>query len=121
MVASKRGLKASASVVVASLVGACAIHFALTACSNSARGGSTDGTPDAFAQASPACSSWQIAVYYAPDILSASGPGNWPSGLSSAVTLPSGWEPIQATPFGGTTSATTNTVGALAVLRKCAQ
>jgi hypothetical protein len=59
-------------------------------------------------------------VFYQPDVLSR-GAGDWPQGLSSPVSLPAGWEPIEAAPFGGSTSNTASTAGALAIVRKCAQ
>ncbi|HEY6463460.1 MAG TPA: hypothetical protein VIY73_25005 [Polyangiaceae bacterium] len=112
-------------IVLGSTVGACVIYFASVACSG---GGSAGGmgsgsggpVPDANAQTAPSCTSWQLAMYYQPDVLTR-GPGDWPQGLSSPVTLPAGWEPIEAAPFGGTTGSTASTTGALAVVRKCAQ
>lgn len=115
-------LSGKTAIVVFSLLGACAIHFVLTAC------GSIDGTlsppkgtRDAAAQpapgGSPPCMSWQIAEYYAPNVLTRPANGDWPSGLSTPISLPAGWEPIEAAPFGGSGGS----IGALTVVRKCVQ
>jgi hypothetical protein len=100
-----------ASIATGSLLGACALHLLYVAC----------GSPtNAQAQAT-ACSSWQVATYYQPNVLTRTGSADWPIGLSNAVNLPNGWEPLEAAPFSGSTSNSVSTVGALVVVRHCAQ
>lgn len=111
--------KQKSTVVAASLIGACAIHFVMSACGSMDRpGGAMNGTRDAFAEPAP-CSSWQIAAYYAPGLISAPMGSDWPKGLTGTIALPGGWEPIQATPFGGSSGGPVNTIGALTIVRKC--
>jgi hypothetical protein len=102
-----------ASIVMGSLVGACVLNLLFVAC-----GSPTNA--QAQAQAS-ACTSWQMATFYQPNVLTRSGTADWPAGLSSMVNLPNGWEPIEATAWGGTNSSTSTTVGALVIVRHCAQ
>ena len=102
-----------ASIVIGSLIGACVLNFLFVAC-----GSPTNA--QAQAQAS-ACTSWQLAAFYQPNLLSRSGVLDWPAGLTSTVNLPTGWEPIEASPWGGSSSTASTTVGALVVVRHCAQ
>jgi hypothetical protein len=100
-----------ASIVMGSLVGACVLNLLFVAC----------GAPtNAQAQQAPACTSWQVAQFYQPNVLAHSGT-DWQSGLSSTVSLPAGWEPIGASPWNGSTSNAPTTLGALVVVRHCAQ
>jgi hypothetical protein len=100
-----------AGIVVGSLLGASVLNLLYIAC----------GSPNnAQAQSSP-CTSWQVATYYQPDVLTRSGTSDWPTGLSNAVTLPIGWEPLEASPFGGNSGGATSSVGALVVARHCLQ
>lgn len=101
------------SIVMGSLVGACVLNLLFVACGSPTRA-------QAQAQAS-ACASWQIATFYQPNVLTHSGGADWPVGPSSAVNLPSGWEPIEATAWGGSASTASTTVGALVIIRHCAQ
>ena len=94
-----------------SLLGACVLNLLFVACGSSTH---------AQAQAST-CASWQVASFYQPNVLTRSTNADWPSGLSSSVNLPAGWEPIEASPFGGTNTDTMSFVGALVIVRHCAQ
>jgi hypothetical protein len=107
-------------IILASLVGACAIHLMLVACGSSGgKSPSTDSTQDAHAQSTPStCTSWQISSFYQPNVFTDTN-GNLPTGLGSVVTLPAGWEPIQAGPFGGTNANGVSTSGVLAIVRQC--
>jgi hypothetical protein len=100
------------SIVMGSLVGACALNLLFVACG-------TPGRAQAQAQAS-SCTSWQLAAFYQPGLLASTG-ADWPAGLSKTVDLPAGWEPIEATPFGGSSSTASTVYGALVVVRHCAQ
>ena len=100
------------NIVLGSLLGACVLNLLFVAC----------GAPtSAQAQQAPACTSWQTAAFYQPNVLMRAGTADWPSGLSSQVNLPAGWEPIEASPFGGASSSTSTTIGALVIVRHCAQ
>jgi hypothetical protein len=57
-------------------------------------------------------------VYFAPDILTTTAGSNWPAGLSAPVNLPSGWEPLSAEAFGGSSSSA---AGAFVAVRHCVQ
>jgi hypothetical protein len=100
------------SIVLGSMLGACVLNLLFVAC----------GSPtNAQAQApASACTSWQLAAFYQPNVLM-KGAADWPSGLSSTVNLPTGWEPIEASPWGGSSSTTSTTIGTLVVVRHCAQ
>jgi hypothetical protein len=100
-----------ASIVLGSLLGACVLNLLFVACGSA---------KNAQAQSAP-CTSWQVATYYQPDVLTRSGTSDWPTGLSNAVTLPTGWEPLEASPFGGSSGGPTSSVGALVVARHCLQ
>ncbi len=120
-------------MVLASIAGACAVHFVLAACGGASsgganggggngNGGSGDGTRDAFAQsAPPSCAAWQVATFYQPDVYTMSSGGDWPMGLSSTISLPAGWEPLATEPYAGKTTGSTFTTGALVTVRRCAQ
>lgn len=105
-------MKRIIGLVFGSLVGACVLHFVLAACGSGS-------TPNALAQSS--CTSWQVAGYYAPAVLSTPSGSDWPTGLTTPVNLPSGWEPLEASPFGGMSGSGTNTVGAFVIVRHCVQ
>jgi len=118
-------MKTRLPVIVASILGAGAIHFTLAACSgsNAAGGGAGgDSTQDARAQSAPeatSCTTWQMATFYQPAMFSET---NYtpPTGLSNPITLPDGWEPLEASPFTNSGSTTGNSsFGVLAVVRHC--
>lgn len=95
-----------------SLLGACTLNLLFVACG-------APGRAQAQAQAS-SCASWQVAAFYQPNVLASMGQV-WASGLSKAVDLPAGWEPIEASPFGGSATTASTVYGALVVVRHCAQ
>lgn len=106
-------MKRTLGLVFGSLAGACVLHLVLVAC------GGSNSTPDAHAQST--CTSWQVAGYYAPAVLTTPSGADWPAGLTKPVNLPNGWEPLEASPFGGTNGGGTNTVGAFVIVRHCVQ
>jgi hypothetical protein len=115
------------SIILGSLLGTAVLHVVLVACSSRAGGAPDAAVQDARAadahatDTAPPCTSWQIAAYYAPGVITRTGSNDWPVGLTSPVQLPSGWEPITASIFGGTTSQDLSIAGALAMVRKCVQ
>lgn len=82
------------SIILGSLVGAAAIHVALSACS----GGSSSPTPDAHADAS-GCAQWQVALVFGSPYITSTGKdiNGDPSDagdFGNVGLVPAGWEPI---------------------------
>ena len=106
------------SLVLGSLVGACALHFVLSACSGAARGINRSPTADAYAE-EPPCSNWQTA--FVVNNVDVGGDYRDPRAVPKnvilgAAPLPAGWEPISVDITGGLGNTTVNYV---ATVRKC--
>ena len=117
-------MNAKASIVVGSLLGACAIQVVVTACGSLGHAGSSSG--DANAQPTSAsatgCTAWQTSVSYyesnAP-YLALDDTSSIPQNQALVVNpAPAGWEPlaVQVVSYGTTTSPN---AGLLVSLRQC--